>query len=331
MSNKIVCCPVCGGSANTVRRISKNELLEGYRGYYEDEVTDNLVNVDSYEMKCCSKCKLIFATPFVSGSEEYYSWVTQHKDYYAYHRWEWEKIVEYIEETINEEKISILEIGCGDGVFLEYIQEKLGNKVKPYGVDMTYESIEICRKKGLHVECCSAEEYLSNNPDKQFDIVCSFHCLEHVIDPKHYVESMVNVCKKNGLVVNSFPYSGHVFENWFDVLNLPPHHMTRWNESAIKELGNQVNCNVHLLTNEFPPIGVNMKYTLLYRFFTKRNAILVGRKKFYLKCLCHFPIVLKELWDNLFRDKVEVYDKINSCNIKKRKMGYHVMAVFYVK
>jgi hypothetical protein len=71
----------------------------------------------------------------------------------------------------------------------------------------------------------------------EFAVVTSFHCLEHVDQPVEFVRGLLCATTAGGRVFLSTPYSPMSFErDWFDVLNHPPHHMTRWNLRAYQKL-----------------------------------------------------------------------------------------------
>ena len=71
----------------------------------------------------------------------------------------------------------------------------------------------------------------------EFPVVTSFHCLEHVSQPVEFVRELLRATARGGSLFLSTPYSPMSFETeWFDVMNHPPHHMTRWNLAAYRKL-----------------------------------------------------------------------------------------------
>lgn len=293
-------CPLCNSPGKQIRKYSCNDYIKGYEHMYNEKIAWDMFKTDYSLYRCC-KCDLVYAVPLLSGSDEFYTWVTKHKGYYPSKdtpRWEWVQTVQWIQK--NKIK-SILEVGCGEGAFLEYCKENLED-IECFGIDMTKSSCDKAAEKGLKVYCGTIEEYLNMNPNKKFDIVVSFHCLEHVENPKEVAQEMLVACSKKGICINSFPYSDLRIEPWMDCNNLPPHHMTRWCEKACRELGEQINADVELVSPVPLSVYEYTKETLVNLFFSLYDRNGVNRRKLMLKCLRHPVQVISEIYRNLRRD-----------------------------
>lgn len=242
-SNK---CPVCGSNGICIRSLKKMSILQELEQYFNEKLPEKLEVID-YEIIQCKNCSLEYAFPLQPGSQSFYQWITTRPGYYPQSRWEWLAILEHIKQREETDFTSILEIGCGVGDFLDMAQ-KLSN-IHVVGIDTTFESVHHCRNKGLEAHCETIESFQKKLiPSQKFDYVVSFHCLEHVSDPKNLLESMLSVLKPGGSIFMSTPYSPMSFEEgWFDIMNHPPHHMTRWNQKAYDEIARQVGCNVKYL------------------------------------------------------------------------------------
>ena len=148
----------------------------------------------------------------------------------------------------------LLEIGCGDGRFLELVKSL--PRITSVGLDPTPSSAEMCRSKGLCVYAETLSEYVQRRPSelKGFDLVTAFHCLEHVSNPIGLMEEMRGMLAPGGRIYISTPYSPMSFEGaWFDPLNHPPHHMTRWNRRAYEHLAARLGLVPRFI---MPPRGV---------------------------------------------------------------------------
>jgi 2-polyprenyl-3-methyl-5-hydroxy-6-metoxy-1,4-benzoquinol methylase len=128
-------------------------------------------------------------------------------------------------------------VGCGEGEFLDLARRT--GKLSGIGLDLARESIETCERKGLRAYCRTAEHY-RDDPNcvlNRFQFVAAFHCLEHVPDPLGFARTLASLLDAGGRLFLSTPYSPMSFEGaWFDVLNYPPHHLTRWNARAYQKL-----------------------------------------------------------------------------------------------
>lgn len=262
-------CPICGTeNVSRIMDYPKTDIIKRYHHLYR-EVPDNLEIVD-YSIYRCLDCQLVFANPMQGGSQNFYSWVTSHENYYPTierPRWEWAVIRSYLQDNnIN----SLLEVGCGTGEFLDYA--KMKSNARMVGLDTTITSCNICKSKGHEVFAEPLERYIVNHKEK-FDIVVAFHLLEHVDNPLDLVNDMMQLVDRDGKCMLSFPYSAVDVETCFTTANnMPPHHITRWTYSAIEALAKAVDADFELvapmagsvkdeiysdLRNEFFPIYEN--------------------------------------------------------------------------
>jgi 2-polyprenyl-3-methyl-5-hydroxy-6-metoxy-1,4-benzoquinol methylase len=74
-------------------------------------------------------------------------------------------------------KTNVLDIGCGRGEFLELARE-IGATAR--GIDLSDESVAICRNKGLDAEKADLFEYLANLPEASLDGVFCSQVVEHI-------------------------------------------------------------------------------------------------------------------------------------------------------
>ena len=72
---------------------------------------------------------------------------------------------------------SVLDIGCGRGEFLEMMR---GAGVAAKGIDLSEESIAMCRHKGLEAEAADLFVYLENLPEASLDGVFCSQVVEHL-------------------------------------------------------------------------------------------------------------------------------------------------------
>ena len=224
-------CIVCGSTAENIRSWSRSDITNAYERM-AGRILPREANPIDYTIWRCTNCTLVFANPPVPGNADFYSWVTKVPKYYHEFRWEWEKAADFIRGI---DAKHVLEIGCGTGNFLKYITETKG--VKSTGLDTHEPSVLSCRDKNLDCYCQNIEQFLNMNQKTKFDIVCAYHCLEHVENPIDMLSSMKRLLNHSGYIIFSVPYSPTTMEcvGW-DCLNLPPHHVTRWNERSLAEL-----------------------------------------------------------------------------------------------
>jgi O-antigen chain-terminating methyltransferase len=71
----------------------------------------------------------------------------------------------------------VLDIGCGRGEFLELMREA---GVPAHGIDLSWESVGLCRQKGLQAEAADVFGYLADQPEGSLDGIFSAQVVEHL-------------------------------------------------------------------------------------------------------------------------------------------------------
>ena len=103
-----------------------------------------------------------------------------------------------------EEKSRVLDVGCGDGILMEYL---LKNKVVDVrGLEISKEKVKKCLSKGLAVIEGDAENDLKQFPDLSFDYVILSQTLQAFMSPENVIENLLRVGKK---VIVTIPNFGH--------------------------------------------------------------------------------------------------------------------------
>ncbi|MDP1729438.1 MAG: class I SAM-dependent methyltransferase [archaeon] len=227
-------CPICKRNSTKIKVLGSNFIYTELQRYFNAQVDENL-NIVDYELLKCNECSFEFSYPQIEGSGTFYDWITSQSNYYVKSRWEYSKVLDLL--AIEKKDIKLLDVGCGDGQFFDQIVERNNTEIDFYGIDPTIGSIEMCRDKGYKVFCMDIKKFKINNKNTLFDAITSFHVLEHIANPKEFIEELLSLLNPNGSIYISTPYSPMDFElDWFDVLNHPPHHLGRWNLKSYKKL-----------------------------------------------------------------------------------------------
>jgi 2-polyprenyl-3-methyl-5-hydroxy-6-metoxy-1,4-benzoquinol methylase len=222
------------------------QFLHRQLSEYFSKSIESSLQICDYELVRCSKCRLEFAFPYVPASSEFYDWLTLQDNYYPSNRWEWDIVIGLV-ATCSAGPLRLLEAGCGDGSFLKKVSERWP-AATTLGLDASHAAVAHCQSKGVSAVVGDVREFLEENSAsrKSFDVALAFHCLEHVADPLEFTRSLCMAVRPGGTVFLSTPYSPMSIEvDWFDALNHPPHHLTRWNESSYRALAAQ--CGAELV------------------------------------------------------------------------------------
>lgn len=166
-----------------------------------------------------------------------------YKEYYDLERQHWwfvarEKIISnYIKKLIQDkvlinDKIKILNIGCGPGRSSQY----LSNFGAVTSVEYDKECCEFASKMtGLEIINGSITELTFS--DKSFDLVCAFDVIEHVEDDQLAVSEMKRVAKDGAVLLITVPAFMSLWSH-HDVIN---HHFKRYKTKEIEKLFDKQN------------------------------------------------------------------------------------------
>lgn len=235
-------CPICGSPAQPVLTLPSAEIRRVLTGVFGAAVPGGVATTD-YTMYECDACALVFADPMVAGDDAFYGWITGFTRYHAGARWEWGVIKDQLSQLGAE---TMLEIGAGNGTLMEFLRDVPG--LRCTGIDVSTASAAAARAKGFDVrEAAFADLDRVLGPTDRFDAVVLSHVLEHVADPLAVMRTLQQRLKPGGRLMTAAPYSpmSRELTDW-DIMNLPPHHLTRWNAQSLQGLADALGCHVEL-------------------------------------------------------------------------------------
>jgi 2-polyprenyl-3-methyl-5-hydroxy-6-metoxy-1,4-benzoquinol methylase len=127
------------------------------------------------------------------------------------------------EVASNLENNKFLEIGFGDGLFLEYMKER---EWDVYGIEISQDCVN--RLKRRRIKNVYSEDIFSclfNN--ENFDLIRMSHTLEHMHNPFGVLTEVKRILKKSGRLVIRVPnfnsYCQNLFKQYAYFLHLPFH------------------------------------------------------------------------------------------------------------
>jgi len=132
----------------------------------------------------------------------------------------------------------ILDIGCGTGDFLNYMQNK---KWEIDGIEKNEGARKIAIKKN-NIKINS--DLLSLKEKDKYDVVTMWHVLEHIYYPQSYIKKIYKILKKDGVIIIAVPncnsYDAKKYkENWvaYDL----PIHVSHFRKKDIYNIANKNN------------------------------------------------------------------------------------------
>ena len=127
----------------------------------------------------------------------------------------------------------VLDLGCGSGALLAYLQEH--KEVNGYGLEIDREQILECVRNGVNVIEQDLDEGLSNFTDDSFDFVVMTETLQAVKRPDRVIGEMLRIAREAVVTFPNFghlgcrlqmvfkgrmPVTGHLPNQWYDTPNI---------------------------------------------------------------------------------------------------------------
>ena len=114
------------------------------------------------------------------------------------------KISQNLISSLIEENCKVLDVGCGDGSLLIFLENK--KNINGQGLEISHEGVKTCLSKGLSVLQGNADTDLVDFPKNSFDYVILSRTLQATHKPKEVLKEMLRIGKK---CIVSFPNFAH--------------------------------------------------------------------------------------------------------------------------
>lgn len=176
-------CPLCGNSENKLK-IKESEFL----------------------VSECASCGFIYLVNPPDESviyEEYYNIEFTAGDYNGNSKFDYlnrihginTQRVTLLKNTVNNlEKLKLLDIGCGSGLFLKSCNDA---GINGTGIDVSKTALAFARDSfGLDVSAKSVDELLIEG--KKYDVITLWHVLEHFLNPVEELKKIRDLLNDNG-------------------------------------------------------------------------------------------------------------------------------------
>jgi SAM-dependent methyltransferase len=254
-------CPVCNSNIFPKGPIySTKDLFNLWSPirFSPETIEAHLAQSKSTQLYSCPNCGLDIFLPQIIGTPKFYieayhlalSDVDKERTFtYSDTKWEDTEVLKDVMDCT-----SILEVGCGNGELLRKMQSLFFNTT---GIEYNEKAVESAREKGLQVFYVDEIDTL---PHESYDVVISFHVLEHVANPIEFVRQLSNFLKPGGKLILSVPnQDGPV--KYIDpcIHNMPPHHATRWRLKTFEKLAEKTNLKIIRVSYE-PLLMSNYSY-----------------------------------------------------------------------
>lgn len=232
-------CPLCENTnIKKLETVNKDDLVYLYK-----KMTDidfgYLINQDINYCEC-KECSLRYFDPLITGDEKFYNALQKFEWYYMDEKEEYVYAKEYIKATDK-----VLEVGSGKGAFAKHIPTK-----DYIGLDFSENAKKMAEKNGIIIENEMIQDYAEKHPNS-FDVVVSFQVLEHVSDPKSFIEAKIKALKSGGRMIIAVPSEDSFLKFVINgILNMPPHHVTRWSDETLEFIAKKYDLEVEAIYHE---------------------------------------------------------------------------------
>ena len=146
-------------------------------------------------------------------------------------RWEFQQALKFMDPKAG----GVFDVGCGRGDFLALAKDR-GFEVA--GTDLNKALLKVA-KVSFGIDSTysgSFEAYLDNHPHTQYGTVTAFEVMEHLPNPREFVEQCYSILKQGGRLNLSVPGYNR-WPHWVNnEVDLPPHHLTLWSEKGLETL-----------------------------------------------------------------------------------------------
>lgn len=262
-------CPLCDSDKNhIIEVIRKDNLIQLYKKQLNINIKFLIKKDITYF--CCDECELRYFDPQFPGDENFYNQLQKYDWYYLNEKFEYEYVAKYLN---NDDRV--LEIGSGKGAF------KIQSGISDYiGLEFSTEAKRIAAENGIKIFNETIEEHSEGNKESYTKII-SFQVLEHVTNTKEFIEKSLDCLKSNGLMIIAVP-SEESFMKFIPngILNLPPHHMTRWTDQPFNYIAKKYDLElVEIFHEKVQPIhseysAFSLATAFLYKLFSRRLYML---------------------------------------------------------
>lgn len=221
-------CLLCeGGNIAHQAELDTSVLCQLYSQSLDIELNQYFRGIERLSIVKCNDCDFRWFFPVITGDNSFYGKLREQHWYYIKEKQEFQ--VASQEAGPSDD---VLDIGCGEGNFSNYIKSK-----KYVGLELSPTAVLEAKSRGINVISQTVEEYAERHPHSA-DVVCAFQVLEHVANPRSFLAASIRCLRNGGRLIISVPSADSFLSLAVNnILNCPPHHVSWWSDEALRSVG----------------------------------------------------------------------------------------------
>ena len=260
------------------------------KGYLSSRL-DNFINYDLFKcVNCGTYTTDIAKVDFKNLYDEVY-----YKESFL------SKIISFITSYLiyfriiqnNKKSLKILDFGAGSGAFINYVKQN--TNLEAYGIETSEKAFQ--HLFNIHGNKVSNANILSQSffENKKFDAITLFHVLEHLEDPKEYLNKLISKLNKGGLLLIEVPninsLESILFKKYFFHLDLP-RHLYHFNKNSLSYLLNKTDLEEIKFVFSFSFLSFLLCPIYSYENYIKTRKKVYQRISLNLLKIIFFPLII---------------------------------------
>lgn len=215
------------GGCTLKKVLSCEELIDLWKSQFDIDITDEIHGIDEIELYEEHATQLQFFQPDdAAGSGLLYEQLQKFDWYYMANKWEHIIALNDLKNCSN-----VLEVGSAKG---DFVKTALSRGIAIKGIDINQAAVRTAQDAGLPVAGKDLQTLIQEG--ESFDGICCFQILEHVVSPKQFLDLLLKLLSPGGQLILSVPNADSFLKYQYNLLDMPPHHMTRWNAETFRSL-----------------------------------------------------------------------------------------------
>lgn len=190
----LISCPLCGSHQSTPIYVVDEHHRSDLRS--------------SIRIVKCTSCSVVYlSSPDHSFQSDLYEYYSEHMlcthsspNAASLNSISYLRVLRKLQKYTSSSISSILDVGCGDGSFVEVC---IKHGFNCQGIDLSASAVSLAQARRLPVTLTSAFD--SNFNSKTFDLITLFEVIEHVDEPLKLIDRLASLLSDSGLLYLTTP------------------------------------------------------------------------------------------------------------------------------